>query len=80
MTTRPKREPRLHKSTGLQEAREKRDLAIYNEYNALSQIEGQSLTQINKYLMEKYDIHATGTIYVIRKRVEQRLNQKGVAR
>lgn len=71
--------PQLKKTTDLQDERAARDLAIYNEYNALSAEEGQSKTQINKYLMEKYNLHSTGTLYVIRKRVEERLNKEGGA-
>lgn len=56
--------------------REKRDLAIYNEYNELAAVEGQSRTLITEHLMRKYGIHSSGTIYVIRKRVEERLNRK----
>lgn len=63
----------VKKTTDLQDARAARDLAIYNEYNALVAIEGQSRTQITNYLMQKYDIHSDGTIYTIRKRVEERL-------
>lgn len=57
--------------------REARDLAIYNEYNELIAIEGQSKTLVTEHLMKKYDIHSAGTIYVIRKRVEERLKREG---
>lgn len=57
--------------------REARDLAIYNEYNELISIEGQSKTRVTEYLMKKYDIHSSGTIYVIRERVEKRLKKEG---
>lgn len=57
--------------------REERDLAIYNEYNELISIEGQSKTLVTEHLMKKYDIHSSGTIYVIRKRVEERLKAEG---
>lgn len=69
----------LKKTTDLQEARAARDLAIFNEYNELASVKGQSKTQINKYLMEKYDLHSTGTVYAIRKRVEERLKNEGGA-
>ncbi len=62
--------------TECQAEREKRDLAIYNEYNELAAVEGQSRTLITEHLMRKYGIHSSGTIYVIRKRVEERLNRK----
>lgn len=57
--------------------REARDLAIYNEYNELIAIEGQSKTLVTEHLMKKYDIHSAGTIYVIRQRVEERLKKEG---
>lgn len=57
--------------------REARDLAIYNEYNELIAIEGQSRTLVTEHLMKKYDIHSAGTIYVIRQRVEERLKREG---
>ena len=66
--------PTLRMKTKLQEKRQARDLAIYNEYNALAANPEQSKEELNKYLMEKYDIHSTGTLYLIRKRVEERLN------
>ncbi len=69
--------PQLKKTTDLQDERAARDLAIYNEYNALAAVKGQSKTQITKYLMEKYNIHSNGTIYAIRKKVEERLNGNG---
>lgn len=71
--------PLLKKTTELQEARAARDRAIYDEYNALAVVPGQSKTQINKYLMEKYDLHSTGTLYMIRKRVEERIKMEGGA-
>ena len=71
--------PQLKKTTDLQDERAARDLAIYNEYNALAAVKGQSKTQITKYLMEKYNIHSNGTIYAIRKKVEERLKGNGGA-
>ncbi len=66
--------PTLRVKTVLQEKREARDLAIYNEYNALASNPEQSKEELNRYLMEKYNIHSTATLYLIRKRVEERLN------
>lgn len=65
--------PILKKQTALQEEREARDLAIFREYNALVSIEGQSRTEVSKYLMQKYNIRSTGTFYVILKRVGERI-------
>lgn len=59
--------------TECQVEREKRDLAIYNEYNELVSVEGQSRTLVVEHLMKKYNIHSAGTVYVIRNRVEKRL-------
>ena len=59
--------------TDCQREREERDLAIYNEYNELMSVEGQSKTLVAAHLMKKYNVHSQGTIYVIRRRVEQRL-------
>ena len=58
--------------------REARDLAIYNEYNSLMTVEGQSKTVVTEHLMKKYGIHSQGTIYLIRRRVEERLKSKEV--
>lgn len=62
--------------TQLQQEREQRDLDIFNEYNSLMKIEGQSKTLVTEHLMRKYNIHSAGTIYVIRKRVEDKLNEE----
>lgn len=67
---------RLRKKTVLQEEREARDLELFKEFNALASIEGQSRTEVIKYLMKKFNIHSTGTFYVILKRVEERLKTK----
>lgn len=68
--------PLLKKTTDLQAERASRDLAIFNEYNALVAVEGQSRTEVNKYLMRKYDLHSTGTVYTIIKRVKERINHQ----
>ncbi len=64
--------------TDCQREREERDLAIYNEYNELMSVEGQSRTLVTEHLMKKYNVHSQGTIYVIRRRVEERLARKEV--
>lgn len=66
--------------TDFQKKRERRDLAIYNEYNEMMSIEGQSRTLVTQHLMKKYNVHSQGTIYVIRRRVEQRLKRREEAR
>ena len=55
--------------TPCQTEREARDLAIYNEYNALIAVEGQSKTLVTEHLMKKYKLEIGGTIYLIRCRV-----------
>jgi hypothetical protein len=62
--------------TELQERRRKRDMAIYSEYEQMMSVPGQSSTEVSKLLMRKYDINSLGTIYVIRKRVEKRLQEE----
>ena len=62
--------------TELQERRRKRDMAIYSEYEQMMSVPGQSSTEVAKLLMRKYDINSLGTIYVIRKRVEKRLQEE----
>ena len=62
--------------THCQTEREKRDLAIFNEYNELMSVESQSVTGVTEHLMKKYGIHSQSTIYAIRKRVEERLKRE----
>lgn len=62
--------------TPCQKEREKRDRAIYDEYNKLVSVEGQSKTLVTEYLMSKYKIHSAGTIYVIRQRVKAQLKKE----
>ena len=57
--------------TPCQTEREERDLAIYNEYQQMTSVEGQSKTLVTEYLMKKYGIHSQGTIYVIRQRLDK---------
>ena len=53
-------------------------MAIYNDYNSMMAVEGSSKLAVSELLMKKYGIHSMGTVYVIRRRVEQRLKQEGV--
>lgn len=61
--------------TELQKLRDKRDFAIYTDYERMMAVDGQSATEVCKHLMEKYGIHSAATIYVIRKRVAERLKK-----
>lgn len=63
--------------TELQREREQRDMGIYSDYEQMMSVKGQSATEVGKLLMAKYKIHSLGTIYVIRKRVEERLRKEG---
>ena len=62
--------------TELQKEREQRDYAIYSDYEKMMSFKGQSATEVGKLLMAKYKIHSLGTIYVIRKRVEEKLKRE----
>lgn len=55
--------------------KEARELAIYNEYNALMAQPGAMATAVDKYLTEKYGFGSESTIWFIRKRVEKRLKE-----
>lgn len=57
--------------------KEAKELKIYNEYNAMMAVNGQSKTGVTDFLMRKYGIHSASTIYEIRKRVAQRLAEEG---
>ena len=62
--------------TDCQKEREIRDLAIYHEYNEMMSAKGQSKTLVTQHLMKKYGVHSQGTIYVIRRRVEEMLKKQ----
>ncbi len=62
--------------TELQKEREKRDLAIYSDYESMMAVPGQSSIEVSKVLMKKYNIYSIGTIYQIRKRVADRLQKE----
>lgn len=62
--------------TPCQIERDKRDKAIYDEYNELMAVQGQSATIVTERLMNKYGIHSQATIYIIRKRVANRLRKE----
>ena len=68
--------PKLRIKTELQEEREARDLAIYNEFHALVANPEQSQKTAVEFLMAKYGIHSAGTIYVILKRVQNLKNNE----
>ena len=57
--------------TAYQEEQEAKDMAIYNEWNELMSVPGQSATGVTQHLMQKYNIHSSSTIWVMRKRAEK---------
>jgi hypothetical protein len=63
--------------TAYQEEQEAKDLAVYNEWNELMKVPGQSATGVSAHLMQKYNIHSQSTIWVMRKRAEDRLKKEG---
>lgn len=65
--------------TDCQKEREARDKAIYDDYNRLMEVKGQSKMMVIQHLMGKYNVHSMGTIYVILRRVEDSLKEEEVA-
>lgn len=65
--------------TDCQKEREARDKAIYDDYNRLMEVNGQSKMMVIRHLMGKYNVHSMGTIYVILRRVEESLKEEEVA-
>lgn len=63
--------------TACQEEREAKDMAVYNEWNELMKVPGQSASGVAAHLMQKYNIHSQSTIWVIRKRVERKMKKEG---
>jgi hypothetical protein len=53
--------------------KEKRDLAIYEEYNRLVKDPKVSKTKVEDYLCEKYGLSSRSSIWFIRKRVSERM-------
>lgn len=70
------RDNKPRRKTLFQAERDARDLAIYHEWNKLAADPEQSRVEINIYLMKKYGIHSSGTVYQIRKRVETMLKRE----
>lgn len=65
--------------TDYQREKEARDKQIYDEYVALTSEQGAAVTEVTKFLMKKYGIHSSSTLWAIRKRVESKM-RKEVAR
>lgn len=63
--------------TEFQREKEARDLQIYQEYVELVAEPGAAATKVQEFLMKKYGIHSTSTLWAIRKRVEAKLRKGG---
>lgn len=59
--------------TANQRKKEAKEMAIYTEFVELSKNPENATTAINEYLMKKYGIKSSSTIWQIRKRVPARL-------
>lgn len=67
----------IKKLTDRQQARRERDVAIYKELIELTADKQQSRTRVNEYLAQKYGV-CSCTIYMVRKRIEKRLQAEAV--
>lgn len=63
--------------TPFQAEKEAKELAIYREHKELMAQPGAMATAVDEILMHKYGIYSKSTIWLIRKRVEKRLNEEG---
>lgn len=52
-------------------------MQIYQEYVTLTSEPGTAATKVQEFLMKKYGIHSTSTLWAIRKRVEAKLRKGG---
>ena len=59
--------------TEYQLAIEKREMAVYRDFNELAAVPGNSKTKICEHLCQKYDLHSVTSIYNIRRREERRM-------
>lgn len=63
--------------TEFQKEKEARDMQIYQEYITLTAEPGAAATKVQEFLMKKYGIHSSSTLWAIRKRVEAKLQKGG---
>lgn len=63
--------------TEYQKEKEARDMQIYQEYVSLTAEPGAAATKVQEFLMKKYGIHSSSTLWAIRKRVEAKLRKGG---
>lgn len=52
-------------------------MQIYQEYITLTAEPGVAATKVQEFLMKKYGIHSSSTLWAIRKRVEAKLQKGG---
>ena len=62
--------------TPCQLEREKREDALFSEYQELMAVNGQKATAVNTLLMNKYGVHSTSTIYAMLRRAKQRQEEQ----
>lgn len=63
--------------TDFQQEKEQRDMQIYQEFITLTSEPGTAVTKVQEFLMKKYGIHSSSTLWAIRKRVEAKLRKGG---
>jgi hypothetical protein len=61
--------------TEFQLEKETKDMVVYTELCELMKEPGAMATAVGKYLCEKHNIYGLSTIWVIKKRVEKRLEE-----
>ena len=64
---------KLLKTPGLLK-REERDMKVYNGYQKMMSVKGQSKGQVVRVLMRQYGFDSPTTIYNILRRVEEKMN------
>lgn len=62
--------------TEFQREKEQRDMKIYQEFITLTAEPGAAVSKVQEFLMKKYGIHSSSTLWAIRKRVEAKLRKK----
>ena len=63
--------------TEFQREKEQRDMQIYQEFVTLTAEPGAAVSKVQEFLMKKYGIHSSSTLWSIRKRVEAKLRKGG---
>lgn len=63
--------------TDYQKEREVREMQIYQDFLELTSKPRVAVTKVTEFLMKKYSIHSSSTLWAIRKRVEAKLKEGG---